>query len=51
MHYGHMCKNPVMSRNNSTAVTESTIVTNLGAFLDSAGSQKIDETLDKNFLS
>ena len=51
VHYSHMCKNPVMSRNNSTAVTESTIVTNLGAFLDSAGSQKIDETLDKNFLS
>ena len=39
VHYSHMCKNPVMSRNNSTAVTESTIVTNLGAFLDSARSQ------------
>ena len=22
VHYSHMCKNPVMSRNNSTAVTE-----------------------------
>ncbi len=39
VHYSHMCKNPVMGRNNSTAVTESTIATNLGAFLDSAGSQ------------
>ena len=46
-----MCKNPVMNRDNGTALTESTIVTNFGVHFSIGLGAKIDETPDKNFLS